>query len=50
MMDVLNLANSKEIFDFIKDKEGILEFILETHDLIEKYFPNAFLYLICRRP
>ena len=45
MMDVLNLANSKEIFDFIKDKEGIVEFILETHDLIEKYFPNAFLYL-----
>ena len=41
----LNLVNPKEIFDFIKDKEGLIEFILETHILIKKYFPNAYLYL-----
>ncbi len=41
----LNLVNPKEIFDFIKDKDGIMEFILETHGLIKKYYPKAFLYL-----
>lgn len=44
-MEVLKLANYKEIFDFIKDKYGIMDFILETHNLIKKYYPNAFLYL-----
>ena len=41
----LNLVNPPEIFNFIKDKDGLIEFILETHNLIRKYFPKANLYL-----
>ena len=43
--DGLNLLNPKEIFEFIQDKEGLIEFILESHNLIKKHFPNADLYL-----
>lgn len=43
--DGLNLLNPKEIFDFIQDKEGLIEFILESHKLIKKHFPSADLYL-----
>lgn len=41
----LNLVNPKEICDFIRDKEGILDFIIKTHILIKEHFPNAELYL-----
>lgn len=43
--DGLNLLNPKEIFDFIQDKEGLIEFILESHKLIKKHFPSTDLYL-----
>ena len=43
--DGLNLLNPKDIFDFIQDKEGLIEFILESHELIKKHFPSADLYL-----
>lgn len=41
----LNLINPKEILNFISDKEGIIDLIIETHILIKQYFPNAELYL-----
>lgn len=44
-MEVLNLENSNEIFNFIQDKEGIMGFVLESHKLIKKHFPSAELYL-----
>ena len=41
----LNLINPEEIYDFIKDKNGIMNLIIKTHLLIKEYFPNAELYL-----
>lgn len=44
-ISALNLINPKEILNFISDKEGIIDLIIETHILINQYFPNAELYL-----
>lgn len=44
-ISALNLINPKEILNFISDKEGIIDLIIETHILIKQYFPNAELYL-----
>ena len=44
-IDNLNLINQEEIFDFIKDKESIMDLIIKTHVLIKEYFPEADLYL-----
>ena len=41
----LNLINPEEIYDFIKDKNGIMDLIIKTHILIKEHFPNAELYL-----
>lgn len=44
-ISALNLINPKEILNFISDREGIIDLIIETHILIKQYFPNAKLYL-----
>ena len=41
----LNLVNPEEIYDFISDKEDIIDLIQKTHALIGEYFPEADLYL-----
>lgn len=44
-ISALNLINPQEILNLISDKEGIIDLIIETHILINQYFPNAELYL-----
>ena len=39
------LLNEKEIFEFIKDKEGFIDLINESLKLFKRYFPNAKYYL-----
>ena len=39
------LVNPDEIFEFIKDKEGLYGFIIEIANLVKEFFPDARFYL-----
>ena len=39
------LVNPNEIYEFIKNKKGLYEFIIEVSSLVKIYFPNAKIYL-----
>ena len=41
----IDLVNPDEIYDFISDKEDIVDLIQKTHVLIKEYFPESDLYL-----
>lgn len=35
------IKNPDELFDFIKDKEGIIDFINQSLSLFKRFYPNA---------